>query len=229
MLEDIVVVRSRTSSLGVLAEEGHSGEGLTAVGTGILLHLGVGLEVSPQVGAVCEGPVAVLAGEWLLSSVSPDVSLEEPRSGEGLPAELALAGESVRSDVHLECTQRDVHLLAVLAAECLLGGGVLVGRAVELLVLREARVRRVGLGAEVALVAGRVLAAFPRGPGPTASDAGWRRQVLRGGWWLAECTIGTDGAGGRRRAQASSESTVSGERDVQRSRLRKGRQVLRRR
>lgn len=114
----------------------------------------MGLKVRSEVAPVGEGPLAVLAVEGLLAGVRPDVPLEEPRSGEGLSAKVTLAGQRVRADVHLECAQADVDLLAVLAGEGLLC--LAFGRgAVELLVLREAGVGGVGLSAVGAGVAGR--------------------------------------------------------------------------
>lgn len=142
------------SAIRVFGQERHPGESLAAGRTRVLLDVGVSLEVSPEIRPVREGAVAVLTRERLLAGVRPDMTLQEPRAGEGLPAELALAGKRVRPDVHLQSTQGEVDLLAVLAAERLLGGGVLVGSAVELLVLGEPGVGGVGLVAEDALVAG---------------------------------------------------------------------------
>lgn len=51
----------------MLLQQGHAAEGARADATLVLLHLGVGLQVSPQVGAVGEGPVAVGAGERALT------------------------------------------------------------------------------------------------------------------------------------------------------------------
>ena len=47
----------------VFLEEGHAAEGTGTHATLVLLHLSVGLQVRPQVGAVGEGTVTVLAGE----------------------------------------------------------------------------------------------------------------------------------------------------------------------
>lgn len=49
------------------------------------------------------------------------VSLKQPGPGEGLPTEFTHTGKCVRPDVHLQCSQADVLLLAVLAVEVLLG------------------------------------------------------------------------------------------------------------
>lgn len=48
------------------------------------------------------------------------VSLKQPGPGEGLPTEFTHTGKCVRPDVHLQCSQADVLLLAVLAVEVLL-------------------------------------------------------------------------------------------------------------
>lgn len=60
-----------------------------------------------------------------LTGVGPDVTLEQPGPGEGLPAGATHAGQRVASDVHLEGTQADVFLVAVFAVEGLAGLGVL--------------------------------------------------------------------------------------------------------
>lgn len=48
-------------------QQRHAAKGARADATLVLLHLSVGLQMSPQVGAVSEGPVAVGAGEWPLT------------------------------------------------------------------------------------------------------------------------------------------------------------------
>lgn len=61
----------------VLLQQGHAAEGARADAALVLLHLGVGLKVGPQVGAVGEGPVAVGAGERALTCTER----EETRHG----------------------------------------------------------------------------------------------------------------------------------------------------
>lgn len=107
--------------------------------------------MGPQIAPIGERAIAVLTAEWLLPGVSPDVTLEQPRPGERFSTEMTLAGQRVRSDVHLQCSQTDVDLLAVLAREGFLR--LALGRgAMELLVFRQAGVRRVGFTAIGALV-----------------------------------------------------------------------------
>lgn len=181
------VAQSRTAAVQMLGQQRHPGEGLAAVGARVLLDIGVCLEMSAEVGTVGEGTVTERTREGFLSSVGADVPLQQPRSREGFATENTLAGEGVRPDVHLESTQRHVDLLAVLAAEALLSGGLLVGGAVELLVLRQSGVRGVGLGTEGTLVprGGTGLLdslAVARTSGTGASRAGHaarRREVLR--------------------------------------------------
>lgn len=48
-------------------QQRHAAEGARADAALVLLHLGVGLQMSSQVGAVGEGPVAVGAGERALT------------------------------------------------------------------------------------------------------------------------------------------------------------------
>lgn len=76
-----------------------------------------------------------------LTCVCADVSLQQPGPREGLAAQLADAGQGVCPYVHFERSQADVLLLAVLAAE----GLTRVSVTVQLLVLEQARVRRVRL------------------------------------------------------------------------------------
>ena len=60
-----------------------------------------------------------------LTGVGPDVALQQPGPGEGLPAGATDTGQSVAPDVHLEGTQADVLLVAVFAVEGLARLGVL--------------------------------------------------------------------------------------------------------
>lgn len=102
MFEHIVVMSTWTASIRMFGEKRHPGEGLAAGGAGVLLHFGMCLEMSPEVGPVGKSSVAVLARERFFAGVGPDVSLEKPRPTERLTAEFALAGQCVRSYVHLE-------------------------------------------------------------------------------------------------------------------------------
>ncbi len=73
----------------------------------------------PQVGLVGEAPRAVGASERLLPSMRPHVTLEEPRPRKRFAADVALAGQRVRPDVHLERGQAGVTLGAEFAREAL--------------------------------------------------------------------------------------------------------------
>ena len=59
--------------------------------------------MSPQVRLVSEGAGTFSAGERLLSSVGPEVALQQPGSGEGLAAMFTLAREGVSPYVHFKC------------------------------------------------------------------------------------------------------------------------------
>lgn len=160
----------------MLEQQGHAREGAAAGLAAVLLDVRVRLQVGPQVGAVGERSAAVRAGERLLARVRPDVSLQQPGPREGLAAQLALAGERVRADVHLERAQRRVVLLAVLARKGLARGR----RAVELPVLGEAAVGGVAATAAGARVPGRVLGP-PPGPLGGCRRAPGLLLVRRGG------------------------------------------------
>lgn len=82
-----------------------------------------------------------------LTRVRPDVSLEQPRSGESLPAYFTNTRQRVSPDVHFESSQADVLLLAVFTAE----GFPRLRVAVQLLVLEQSRVRGVGFAAQTTL------------------------------------------------------------------------------
>lgn len=71
--------------------ERHPRKGFEATLAGVLLDLGVRLEVGPQVGSVGEGSMALVALKGLLAGVGPDVALEEPGAAEGFSANFALA------------------------------------------------------------------------------------------------------------------------------------------
>ena len=138
----------------MLVQKRHPGESLPAGFAAVLLDFRVGLQVCAEVGPVGKRSLAVRARKGLLTSVRADVSLEQPRTRESLPAELALARESMSPDVHFECAEGHVFLVAVLAVE-----GFLVLRvAVELSVLAEPAECRVLFAAIRAVVLGAVLA-----------------------------------------------------------------------
>lgn len=77
----------------------------------------------------------------------PDVSLEQPRSGESFPAYFANTRQGVSPDVHFESSEANILLLAVFTAE----GFPRLGVAVQLFMLEQSRVRGVGLAAQTTL------------------------------------------------------------------------------
>lgn len=145
-------------TLQVFAQQRHPGKCLAAPGTRVLLNIRVRLQVSPQVRSVGECSTAVVARKRFFSSVGANVTLEEPRSRESLSTQMALAGQCVRTDVHLEGSQRSVYFCAILAAEGFACETSLGGRAVVLLMLRKTGVRGVRLCAVGTLVARASLA-----------------------------------------------------------------------
>ena len=78
----------------------------------VVLEGGVGLHVGPQVGPVSETLATVSTPKRLVASVRPQVTLQQPGSGEGLPTDVALVVEVVGEDVHGEGGHADVHLPA---------------------------------------------------------------------------------------------------------------------
>lgn len=82
-----------------------------------------------------------------LTRVRPDVSLEQPRSGESFPAYFTNTRQGVSPDVHFESSQAYILLLAVFTTE----GFPRLGVAVQLFVLEQSRVRGVGFAAQTTL------------------------------------------------------------------------------
>lgn len=101
----------------MFSQQRHPAKRFAARGARIFLHVAVRLKVRPQVTPVGERAVAMLTAERFLPRVRSDVPLEEPGPGERFPAEMALARQRVRSDVHFQRAQAHVHLLAVFARE----------------------------------------------------------------------------------------------------------------
>ena len=83
-------------------QERHPAEGLRTAGAGVLLHFLVGLQVGAKVGSVGECPMAVFAFERFLTGMGSDMALKEPRPRESLSADIALAGEGMGANVHLQ-------------------------------------------------------------------------------------------------------------------------------
>ena len=133
----------------VLIKQGHARKCLGTLDTAVFLDIAVCLHVSAQIGAIGKGARTHLTLERLLARVRPNVTLQQPRPAKALAAYFALTGQRVRAYVHLECTQRRVRLLAVLAREVLLH----LSTTVELAMLGETAERRIALAAAVALVA----------------------------------------------------------------------------
>lgn len=101
----------------VLLQQRHTAECTRADAALVLLDLGVGLEVGPQVGAVGKGPVTMRAGERPLTCVCANVSSQEPWSGEGLSTGGADTGERVGANMHFESAQTRVLLGTVFTEE----------------------------------------------------------------------------------------------------------------
>ena len=108
-------VSLEAAGLLVLGEVGLEREALAALEAGERLVRRVSLNVSPQVALVSEGLVTEVTAEWFLSSVSSDVTLEQPRSGERLATERTLAARGVGPHVHAEGGRAAVLLVAVRA------------------------------------------------------------------------------------------------------------------
>lgn len=100
----------------------------------------------PQIGAVGKRPIANIALERLLAGMGPDVTLQQPGSRERFAANVALARQRMRADVHLQRAHRRVLFAAVLAEELLLAGAVVL-----LAVLAQARIGGVAFVAVFAL------------------------------------------------------------------------------
>lgn len=138
-----VLVRRRArgaSAFQVLAQQRHARERLAAARARVLLHVRVRLQVSAKVRPVGESAATVMARERLFARVGANMALQQPGPRESLPAQVAFARQRVRPDVHLERTERCVHLGAILAAERFSGETPFGGRAVVLLMFGQSGV-----------------------------------------------------------------------------------------
>jgi hypothetical protein len=93
------------------------------------------LQMRSEVGAVGESTMAVVAAERLLARMRSNVSLKKPWPRESFAAEMAFAGQRVRSDVHLQSSSRRVDLAAFVACHGFLDLIALVSSTMELLML----------------------------------------------------------------------------------------------
>ena len=86
----------------MLVQKTHPAERLVATVARILFGLQVSLKVSPQVGLVGETSRTIVARERFFTGVSAHVTLKQPRPGEALATDVALARQRVRASVHLQ-------------------------------------------------------------------------------------------------------------------------------
>ena len=93
---------SEAAGLLVLSEVGLQGELLPAPAAAERLDVAVGLHVGPQVALVSKALAALVAAEWFLPCMSPDVSLQQPGPRERLPTERTLAARGVSPHVHAQ-------------------------------------------------------------------------------------------------------------------------------
>ena len=140
-------------------EQRQARERLGAAVAGVLLELGVRLQVRAQVGPVGEGSAALRTGERAFARVRAKMSLEQPRPRERLAAQLAPTRQRVCPDVHLQRAGGRVRFVALrttlvlrlrrlprlTSAARLLLQLLLQRPAVELAVLRQSAHRRVAL------------------------------------------------------------------------------------
>ena len=106
-----------TAKLYMLSQQGHPRECLFTFPTLVLLNIRMSLHVSPQVGPVCKRAATMTACKWTLTSVGPYMALKEPGTAKRFPTYPALAGESVSTNVHFQCSQTHIVFVTVLAWE----------------------------------------------------------------------------------------------------------------
>ena len=102
-------------------------EGLLTTRTLEILCGGMCLHVRPQIRSVSKRFPTNIAVVRLVTSVGPQVALQQPGPGESFPTELTLVVEVVGEDVHLEGRGAHVHLVADVARLGRLRGQLLVG------------------------------------------------------------------------------------------------------
>lgn len=115
-----------------------------------------------KIRTVGEGTMAMVAAEGFLARVCSDVSLEKPRPGEGLAAEVTLAGQRVSSDVHFQSPRRAVNFSALVTRDSFLHFLLVTRETMELLVLDKSRIRRVRFLAVGTLITRGSRRCFPR-------------------------------------------------------------------
>jgi hypothetical protein len=71
----------------------------------------MGLHVSSQVGPVCKGLATMSTAVGFVSGMRTHVALQQPRTGEGLAAHVALMGQVVGEHVHGQGWHAHVHLV----------------------------------------------------------------------------------------------------------------------
>lgn len=134
---------SNTIFFHVLSQQRHPGKAFGAASTSVLLVIGVGLQMRPQIGSVRKSSVTMHTRKRLLPSVSPDVSLQQPRPRKSLATNIALARQRVSPDVHLQRSHGGVHFFTILTDERLLGHGLLQLRHRKWWMVRMRRIRRI--------------------------------------------------------------------------------------
>ena len=163
----------------MLVQVGFEGKSLFASGALEVLRRRMSLHVSTQVGAVGKAFFAHSARVWLLARVGSEMTLEQPRSGEGLPTHIALVTQVVCQDVHGEGRHGDVHLAADVALLSIVG----IQASMSLLVPGEVRAGGVILATFGTHILGftLVLLPFPRLLSPPISYRQRRRRRGRRG------------------------------------------------
>lgn len=143
------------TTLGVFGQQRHAGEGFRAIGAGVFLNVGMGLQMSSEVGTIGECAMTMLTAEWLLAGVGADMTLQQPWPGESFAADIAFAGQSMGTNMHFQGSQRNVGLITIFAAKGFLHLISLSGRTMELLMFGQTRESGIGLLTIRALIARR--------------------------------------------------------------------------
>lgn len=101
----------------VFNEERHSREWTRTLRTRILFHGGMSLQVCTKIRTVRECTLAFWTLVRFFARVRANMTLKQPRTAECLSTNSALAWQSVSTNVHLQCTQWKIVLVAMLAGK----------------------------------------------------------------------------------------------------------------
>lgn len=101
----------------VFHEERHPRKGTRAVRARILFHRGMSLQVCSKIRTIRECTLTFWALVRFFARVRANMTLKQPRTAERLSTNRALAWQRVSANMHLQCTEWKIVLVAMLACK----------------------------------------------------------------------------------------------------------------